>query len=169
MRDTKRLRFDLTNRSHHDLLESHLHKLSRAVKVSATSRKNRQMHGKLKTRSCKFGPILCLVSCLTFLFIIKLFRIRRKIFSIGFLARVHSIPAPKKEIGKSSDWSSVFYGFAHVMYQSNRSLNIPPPGIWIFWKFLFKFPSSEAEKLFKCPIIGPFQVIKCPHPRETFQ
>ena len=94
MRDTKRLRFDLTNRSHHDLLESHLHKLSRAVKVSATSRKNRQMHGKLKTRSCKFGPILCLVSCLTFLFIIKLFRIRRKIFSIGFLARVHSIPRP---------------------------------------------------------------------------
>ena len=59
------------------------------------------------------------------------------------------------------------------MYQSNRSLNIPPrgnpPGIWIFGKFLFKFPPPEAEKLFKCPIIGPFQVIKCPHPRETFQ
>ena len=44
-----------------------------------------------------------------------------------------------------------------------------PPGIWIFGKFLFKFPPPEAEKLFKCPIIGPFQVIKCPHPRETFQ
>ena len=27
----------------------------------------------------------------------------------------------------------------------------------------------EAEKLFKGPIIGPFQVIKCPHPRETFR
>ena len=27
-----------------------------------------------------------------------------------------------------------------------------------FWKI---------EKLFKCPIIGPFQVIKCLHPRET--
>ena len=27
----------------------------------------------------------------------------------------------------------------------------------------------EAEKLFKCPIIGPFQVIKCPRPRETIQ
>ena len=58
------------------------------------------------------------------------------------------------------------------MYQSNRSLNIPPgqpPDIWIFGKFLFKFPPPEDEKLFKCPIIGPFQVIKCPHPRETSQ
>ena len=43
-----------------------------------------------------------------------------------------------------------------------------PPGIWIFRKFCSNFP-SEAEKLFKCPIISPFQVIKCPHPRETFQ
>ena len=39
-----------------------------------------------------------------------------------------------------------------------------PPGIWIFGKLLFKFSPPEAEKLFKCPIIGPFQVIKCPHP-----
>ena len=29
--------------------------------------------------------------------------------------------------------------------------------------------TPEAEKLFKCPIIGPIQVIKCPHPRETFR
>ena len=58
------------------------------------------------------------------------------------------------------------------MYQSNRSLNIPPgqpPGHLNFWKIFGKFPPPEAEKLFKCPIIGPFQVIKCPHPRETFQ
>ena len=50
------------------------------------------------------------------------------------------------------------------MYQSNRSFNIPPgnpPGNWIFGKFLFKFPPPEAEKLFKCRIIDPFQVIKC--------
>ena len=43
-----------------------------------------------------------------------------------------------------------------------------PPGHLNFWKILFKFPPPQAEKLFKCPIIGPFQVIKCPHPRETF-
>ena len=52
-------------------------------------------------------------------------------------------------------------------------LQHPPPGIpraFVFFaKFLFKFPPPEAEKLFKCPIIGPFQVIKCPHPRETFR
>ena len=59
------------------------------------------------------------------------------------------------------------------MYQSNRSFNIPPLGnpraFEFFAKFLFKFPPPKAEKLFKCPIIGPFQVIKCPHPRETFR
>ena len=58
-----------------------------------------------------------------------------------------------------------------VMYQSNRSFNIPPGqplGHLNFWKIFGKFPPPEAEKLFKCPIIGPFQVIKCPHPRETF-
>ena len=35
-------------------------------------------------------------------------------------------------------------------------------------KFLFKFPPPEAEKLFKCPIIGPFQVIKCSPPPGNF-
>ena len=46
-----------------------------------------------------------------------------------------------------------------TMYQSNGSLNIP-----------WATPSPpEAEKLFKYPIIGPFQVIKCPNLRETFQ
>ena len=33
-----------------------------------------------------------------------------------------------------------------------------PPGIWIFGKFLFKFPPHRAKKLFKCP-----------HPRENYQ
>ena len=51
-----------------------------------------------------------------------------------------------------------------IMYQSNRSFNIPsgtpgqPPGHLNFWKFLFKFPPHRAEKLFKCP-----------HPRENYQ
>ena len=49
----------------------------------------------------------------------------------------------------------------------------PPPGnpraVVFFAKFLFKFPPPEAEKLFKCPIVGPFQVIKCLHPWETFR
>ena len=52
-------------------------------------------------------------------------------------------------------------------------LKHPPPATpWafeFFGKFLFKFPPPEAKELFKCPIVGPFQVIKCPHPQETFQ
>ena len=58
-------------------------------------------------------------------------------------------------------------------YVSVKSkLQHPPPGIprafVFFGKFLLKFPPPEAEKLFKCLIIGPFQVIKCPHPRAKF-
>ena len=37
-----------------------------------------------------------------------------------------------------------FYCSSVLMYRSNRSFNMPPPGnppgIWLFWKLLFKFP-----------------------------
>ena len=62
-----------------------------------------------------------------------------------------------------------------LMYQSNRSLNIPPPpgeqppGHLHFWKIFVQIPHPEAEKLFKFPIVGPIQVIKYPNPMETFQ
>ena len=67
----------------------------------------------------------------------------------------------------------VFFSLQNRRNVSVKSkLQQPPPGnpagIWIFGKFFFKFPPPEAEKLFKYPIIGLFQVIKCPQPRETF-
>ena len=43
-------------------------------------------------------------------------------------------------------------GFS-VMYQSNRSFDIPlgnPPGICVFEKFLFKSPLPGPKKLFRC-------------------
>ena len=44
--------------------------------------------------------------------------------------------------------------FNIITYQSNRNFNTPMPGHLSFpW----------AGKLFKCPVIGLFQVIKCPH------
>ena len=56
------------------------------------------------------------------------------------------------------------------MYRSNRNFNMPPPGnppgIWLFWKLLFKFPPTRAKMPFKCPTLGSIQVIKCPHPEE---
>ena len=58
------------------------------------------------------------------------------------------------------------------MYQSNQTLNILPqatPGHLNFWKIFVQISPPQAEKLFKYPIIGPFQVIKCPHLQETFQ
>ena len=35
-------------------------------------------------------------------------------------------------------------------------------------KSKLKHPPPEAEKLFNCPIVGPFQMIKCPHSRGNF-
>ena len=35
-------------------------------------------------------------------------------------------------------------------------------------KSKLQHPPPEAKKLFKCTIIGPFQVIKCPHPGKLF-
>ena len=60
-----------------------------------------------------------------------------------------------------------------VMYRSNRSFNMPPPGnhpgIWLFWKLLFKFPPTQAKMPFKCPTLGSIQVIKCPYPGDISQ
>ena len=60
-----------------------------------------------------------------------------------------------------------------IMYRSNRSFNMPPPGnppgIWLFWNFLFKFPPTRAKMPFKCPTLGSIQVIKCPNPGDISQ
>ena len=60
-----------------------------------------------------------------------------------------------------------------IMYRSNRSFNMPPPGnqpgIWLFWKLLFKFPPTRDKMPFKCPTLGSIQVIKGPHPRDISQ
>ena len=61
------------------------------------------------------------------------------------------------------------------MYRSHRSFNIGPPppsnppGIWLFWKLLFKFPPSRTKMPFKCPTLGSIQVITCPHPGDISQ
>ena len=39
------------------------------------------------------------------------------------------------------------------------------PGHLNFWKIFVEIPPPRAKKLFKCLTIGPFQVIKWPHPR----
>ena len=50
------------------------------------------------------------------------------------------------------------------MYQSKLKLHHPPhgqsPGHLNFWKICVQIPPPRGEKLFKCSIIGPFQVIK---------
>ena len=60
------------------------------------------------------------------------------------------------------------------MYRSNRGFNIPPPGqpppgIWLFWKLLFKFPPISWPKCsFNAPHYGPFRWSNVPTP-GTFQ
>ena len=53
------------------------------------------------------------------------------------------------------------YAECEVMYQSNRSFNIPqgnPPGIWIFEKNLVQIPPSPGQKAVQMP----------PSPRKLF-
>ena len=65
----------------------------------------------------------------------------------------------------------------NLMYRSNWSFNMPPPGnppgnppgISLFWKLLFKFPSTRAKMPFKCPTLRFIQVIKSPHPGDISQ
>ena len=57
------------------------------------------------------------------------------------------------------------------MDRLNRSFNIPP-GIWLFWKLLFKFPPTRAKMLkmpLKCPSLGSLELIKCPYPGDISQ
>ena len=61
-----------------------------------------------------------------------------------------------------------FHAYVPVKSKLQHSPPGQPPGHLNFWKIFGKLPPPKAEKLFKCPIIGPFQVIKCPHPQETF-
>ena len=49
-----------------------------------------------------------------------------------------------------------------IMYQSNAT----PSRAFQFLENICSNPPPRAEKQFKCPIKGRFQVIKCPHPRE---
>ena len=60
-----------------------------------------------------------------------------------------------------------------LMYRSNRSFSMPPPGnppgIWLFWKLLFKFLPTQAKMPFKCPTLGSIQVIRCPPPGDISQ
>ena len=59
----------------------------------------------------------------------------------------------------------------YVSVKSNLQHAPPgnPPGIWPFWKLLFKFPPTRAKMPFKCPTLGSIQVIKCPHPGDISQ
>ena len=61
--------------------------------------------------------------------------------------------------------------FANVSVKSKLQHAPPgnPPGIWLFWKLLLKFPPTRVKMPFKCPTLGSIQVIKCPHPGDISQ
>ena len=65
----------------------------------------------------------------------------------------------------------IIHIFAYVSVKSKLQ-HAPPgnsPGIWLFWKLLFKFPPTRAKMPFKCPTLGSIQVIKCPDPGDISQ
>ena len=55
-----------------------------------------------------------------------------------------------------------------LMYRSNWSFNMPPPGnppgIWLFWKLLFKFPLPGSKRRSNAPHWGPFRWSNAPTP-----
>ena len=57
---------------------------------------------------------------------------------------------------------------AKLKHAHPRATPGQPPEHLNFWKIFVQIPPLEAETLFKCPIAGPFQVIKCPHPGKLF-
>ena len=64
-------------------------------------------------------------------------------------------------------WSS------NVLVKSKLKHPPPPratPRHLKFWKIFVQIPHSRGQKAVQnnCPIIGPFQVIKCPQPPEHF-
>ena len=66
------------------------------------------------------------------------------------------------------EWQRVLSRLLLVTYQSNRNFNTPL-GHLNLWKIFDRIPAPRYRKLFKCLIIGPFQVIKCPYPRQNYQ
>ena len=66
-----------------------------------------------------------------------------------------------------SDWIARSKYYVPV---KSKLKNLPgqPPAHLNFWKIFVQIPPLESEKLFKCPITGPFQVIKCPTPGKLF-
>ena len=58
------------------------------------------------------------------------------------------------------------------MYQSNRSLNIPPgqpPGHLNFWKIFVQIPHSRGRKAVQMPHHRSIPGDQMPPPPETFQ
>ena len=90
---------------------------------------------------------------------------------LKFSSHHSSTKFPFNRVSKQNWYLS--HDHARLMYRSNRSFNMPPPGnhpgIWLFWKLLFKFPPTRAKMPFKCPTLGSIQVIKCPHPGDISQ
>ena len=60
-----------------------------------------------------------------------------------------------------------------VMYRSNWSFNMPPPGQLpghlTFLKIIVQIPLYGAKMPFKCPTLGSIPVIKCSHPGDISQ
>ena len=52
-----------------------------------------------------------------------------------------------------------------LMYRSNRSFNMPPPGHLTFLKIIVQIPPCPSQN----PTLGSIQVIKCPHPGDISQ
>ena len=99
-------------------------------------------------------------------------RIKKTRTKIGTLRISHTSLKLLRDIPSGSFTESDLRKIGAIMYRSNRSFNMPPPGnppgLWLFWKLLFKIPPTRAKMSLKCPTQGPFGWSNAPT-QGTFQ
>ena len=92
--------------------------------------------------------------------------------NVTILTRAHTVLYGFKNLVQNSVFAFLNYIIGSLCIGQIQALTSPPgkpPGIWLFWKLLFKFPTTRAKMPFKCPTLGSIQVIKCPHPEDISQ
>ena len=92
--------------------------------------------------------------------------------NVTILTRAHTVLYGFKNFVQNSVFAFLNYIIGSLCIGQIQASTSPPgnpPGIWLFWKLLFKFPAIRAKMPFKCPTVGSIQVIKCPHPEDISQ
>ena len=83
--------------------------------------------------------------------------------NVTILTRVHTVLYGFKNFVQNSVFAFLNYIIGSLCVGQIQASTSPPgnpPGIWLFWKLLFKFPPTRAKMPFKCPTLDISQAHK---------